>query len=243
MGRIVVRALVALCVAGCATSSAWAHGAKTVGEATNVKPGKTTRGTLYQSSYFSGASVAFWNVPLLKGDRVAIRTAASGADTPPCQLLFMPGTGDDVTTTSPLLEPKSATRDGSLDRQRFVATNTGTYVLAMTNADLYLSSPLQCLDAPAGSAFTFKVTVTHRGSVSRSAGRGPSERAHDAGPRGTRIIKPGQSLWVIAQGLVGEPADIGEIAFEVGRLWRLNAARIGSGDPDLIFPGLRLRLK
>ena len=34
-----------------------------------------------------------------------------------------------------------------------------------------------------------------------------------------------------------------EIAFEVGRLWRLNAMRIGTGNPDLIFPGQELRLK
>ena len=32
------------------------------------------------------------------------------------------------------------------------------------------------------------------------------------------------------------------IATEVDRIWQLNANRIGSGDPDLIFAGFKLRL-
>ena len=59
----------------------------------------------------------------------------------------------------------------------------------------------------------------------------------------TRVVQPGQSLWAIAQGLFGGPASIAQVAFKVDRLWQLNADRIGSGNPDLIFPGLRLRLK
>jgi hypothetical protein len=48
---------------------------------------------------------------------------------------------------------------------------------------------------------------------------------------------------VIAKGLIGEPDSIAQVAFEVGRLWHLNAERIGTGSPDLIYPGLELRLK
>ena len=59
---------------------------------------------------------------------------------------------------------------------------------------------------------------------------------------GTRVVKPGQSLWVIAQSVVGR-ASIAQIAFQVRRLWRLNSARIGTGDPDLIYAGQELRLK
>ena len=57
------------------------------------------------------------------------------------------------------------------------------------------------------------------------------------------MIRPGQSLWTIAQGLVARQASIAEVAFKVGRLWQLNANRIGTGNPDSIFPGLELRLK
>ena len=53
----------------------------------------------------------------------------------------------------------------------------------------------------------------------------------------------GQSLWVIAQGLVDDPYSIAEVAFKVDRLWQINAARIGTGDRNLIFPGQELRLK
>ena len=119
-----------------------------------------------------------------------------------------------------------------------MATETGTYVLAMTNADIYLSGPHQCLDAPSERPFTFKVTVAHRGSgVVRSRGSEGRRRAGRAARGSTHVVEPGQSLWLIAQGLVGEPAGIAQVAFQVARLWQLNAARIGSGNPDLIFPG------
>jgi hypothetical protein len=73
------------------------------------------------------------------------------------------------------------------------------------------------------------------GSGDGGAGTGNSGRTH--------VVRTGQSLWAIAQTLVARRASIGEIAFEVGRLWRLNATRIGTGNPDLIFPGQELRLK
>jgi hypothetical protein len=127
-----------------------------------------------------------------------------------------------------------------------VATNTGTYVLALTNMDVYLSGPHQCLDAPSGSPFTFKVTVAHRGRGGHSDhSGGPSDGvAHESSNlSSTHVVEPGQSLWVIAKGLIGQPDSIAKVAFEVGRLWQLNAERIGTGDPDLIYPGIELRLK
>ncbi len=33
-----------------------------------------------------------------------------------------------------------------------------------------------------------------------------------------------------------------QVAVEVERLWQLNADRIGTGNPDLIYPGQELRL-
>ena len=56
-------------------------------------------------------------------------------------------------------------------------------------------------------------------------------------------MAPGQSLWVIAQGLVGDPFSIADVAFKVDRLWQLNADRIGPGNRDLIYPGQTLRLQ
>lgn len=56
-------------------------------------------------------------------------------------------------------------------------------------------------------------------------------------------VKPGESLWAIAELRLGPHAGDAEIAAEVNRLWELNDTEvIRTGDPDLILPGQRLRL-
>ncbi len=248
--RLVAIATVVLCLAG-AVPAAHASGGQTIAQAPGVKLNATMRGSMYDSAFYSGYSVAFWIVSFAEGDRITIKTKASDGVTPPCQILFMPGTDDtNVSSTTPILEPASSTRAGSIDGQRWVATQTGSYVLAMTNADIFLSGPHECLDAPAGKSFTFKVTAAHRGEGQGSDGKGGTgDRAADGrdsaggGGASTHVVERGQSLWAIAQGLVARPASIAQVAFEVGRLWHLNAARIGTGDPDLIFPGQELRLR
>jgi hypothetical protein len=42
---------------------------------------------------------------------------------------------------------------------------------------------------------------------------------------------------------LGGHAATAEIAREVDRLWQLNEDRVASGDPDLLYTGLRLRLR
>jgi hypothetical protein len=244
--RLVAGALVALCLAVGAPASR-AAGGRSIAEAPSLELNAATRGQLYDGAFYSGYSVAFWTGSFAKGDRISIRTTSSGGDTPPCQLLYMPGTDDvNVGATTPLLEPARQSRHGSRDFQRFAtATETGTYVLAMSNADIFLSSPHQCLDAPSGRPFTFTVSVD-RGDGGKGADQKGGPEDTDAGSGGTastHVVAPGQSLWAIAQGLLGRPASIAEVAFKVQRLWLLNAARIGSGNPDLIYPGLRLRLR
>ena len=48
---------------------------------------------------------------------------------------------------------------------------------------------------------------------------------------------------MIAQGLVGDPFSIADVAFKVNRLWQLNAASDRDREPDLIYPGQTLRLQ
>jgi hypothetical protein len=56
-------------------------------------------------------------------------------------------------------------------------------------------------------------------------------------------VRPGDSLWSIAQRLLGADASNGRIAREVNRLWQLNSERIATGDPDLLHVGTELRLR
>ncbi|MBS1861127.1 MAG: LysM peptidoglycan-binding domain-containing protein [Actinobacteria bacterium] len=58
----------------------------------------------------------------------------------------------------------------------------------------------------------------------------------------SHTVRPGESLWSIATALLPPGAGNADIAREVRRLWRLNADRIGTGDPNLILVGTELRL-
>ena len=63
--------------------------------------------------------------------------------------------------------------------------------------------------------------------------------------RGDRfhVVRRGESLWSIASDLLGDGASPARIAREVNRLWELNSARIGTGDPDLLMAETRLALR
>jgi nucleoid-associated protein YgaU len=55
-------------------------------------------------------------------------------------------------------------------------------------------------------------------------------------------VRPGDSLWRIAERHLGPRAKTTATAQEVARLWEINQQRIGTGNPDLIFPGQTLRV-
>jgi hypothetical protein len=95
--------------------------------------------------------------------------------------------------------------------------------------DIGWSSPAGVHVAPAepGAAPT---PDAHRG---RAAQR--RERTH--------VVRANESLWSIARDLLGDQASPARIAREVNRLWELNNSRIGTGDPDLLIAGTRLRLR
>jgi hypothetical protein len=57
------------------------------------------------------------------------------------------------------------------------------------------------------------------------------------------VVAPGESLWSIAAGLLRPGASDARVALEVKRLWRLNADRIDTGDPDLLPVGVKLQLR
>lgn len=57
------------------------------------------------------------------------------------------------------------------------------------------------------------------------------------------VVQAGESLWAIAHERLGAGATPAEIAREVERIWDLNADAIGTGDPDLLMAGQKLRLR
>jgi nucleoid-associated protein YgaU len=72
----------------------------------------------------------------------------------------------------------------------------------------------------------------------------PAEDKTSSGPnQDLLVVQPGDSLWSIAKRLVGPNASPAEIARKVSRLWDLNDDRIGTGRPDLILVGTKLRLR
>ena len=73
----------------------------------------------------------------------------------------------------------------------------------------------------------------------------PSEASQRPLPETARwhVVEPGESLWSIATRLLGPDASPGRIAREVDRLWELNSDRIGTGDPDVLMVGAKLRLR
>lgn len=87
------------------------------------------------------------------------------------------------------------------------------------------------------------VTVVDRGAPLTR----PSTRASTAGAAsqastngGSIMVKPGDSLWSIARGLLPAGASDAEIEHRVVEIWDRNAHRIGTNDPNLIFSGQRL---
>jgi hypothetical protein len=83
----------------------------------------------------------------------------------------------------------------------------------------------------------------------RATPRGAAHRrhravAHSAGGHsgGSITVHRGDSLWSIARRHLGGGATNAGIDREVHRLWAANSRRIGTGDPNLIFPGQHLNL-
>ncbi|MBN9621783.1 MAG: hypothetical protein J0H06_02345 [Actinobacteria bacterium] len=70
----------------------------------------------------------------------------------------------------------------------------------------------------------------------------PSDRAGSLAGRNSHLVAAGECLWTIAEAYLPAGASNSEIAAEVHRLWRLNAERIGTGDPDMLPIGVNLRL-
>jgi LysM repeat protein len=78
--------------------------------------------------------------------------------------------------------------------------------------------------------------------VDKPADSEPADRSSTRDPD-FLVVQAGDSLWSIAKRVLGPDATPAQIARKVSRLWNLNGDRIGTGRPDLILVGTKLRLR
>ena len=77
--------------------------------------------------------------------------------------------------------------------------------------------------------------------LARDATRSTTSTSRSSGETRLAPVRAGDTLWGIAREHLDADATDAEVFSEVQRLWRLNAAEIGTGDPDLILPGQQIR--
>ncbi|HEU5105170.1 MAG TPA: LysM peptidoglycan-binding domain-containing protein [Solirubrobacterales bacterium] len=71
----------------------------------------------------------------------------------------------------------------------------------------------------------------------------PRDHGPGTGASDTYVVRPGDCLWHIAAALLPAGSDTPSIAAKVEELWMMNQDRIGTDDPNLIYPGTVLRLR
>jgi Domain of unknown function (DUF4397)/LysM domain len=87
------------------------------------------------------------------------------------------------------------------------------------------------------------VSLLDRGApLARRAPKAAPASSGASGHSQTVVVRPGDSLWAIARRLVGPQASNAAVEHKLVTIWNLNQRRIGTGDPNLIFPGTPLKL-
>ncbi|HVQ59563.1 MAG TPA: hypothetical protein VMS60_11720 [Solirubrobacterales bacterium] len=65
----------------------------------------------------------------------------------------------------------------------------------------------------------------------------PRDHGRHLAGKSSYVVQPGDCLWHIAAGLLPGDADTKAVESKIEWLYQRNASRIGTGDPDLIYPG------
>ncbi|MFZ0041336.1 MAG: DUF4397 domain-containing protein [Solirubrobacteraceae bacterium] len=88
------------------------------------------------------------------------------------------------------------------------------------------------------------IAVADRGGPVAASPAKPGSKSGRAGRSQSRTIEvtPGDSLWSIARRLVGPSASDEAVERQLVAIWNLNSVHIGTGNPNLIYPGTRLRV-
>ena len=189
-------------------------------------------------------------VPASPSDPVSVESPTTEAGAP--------ATPDAPDKSEPRRDTKSSnTSEAESEKPRKPGGHSGTEQKTRPESPPVLPSPqvapvsstAPVVDAqPATpSPATLPATSSSTTPASTSvAGSMPSTETTGAPSKGDvrfHLVRPGESLWSIAEHLLGTSASPAQIAGEVNRLWELNKARIGTGNPDLLMAGTKLRLR
>ena len=163
------------------------------------------------------ASSEFGTPDLMVDGKRVVRKLGFGKVTP--YLTLVPGRHD-------LEAVRSGTRDALLEKSVSIPGDTTTNAIVIGTS----GEPARLITV------TDTVARRERGATT------PTRRARGADAARSVTVARGDSLWTIARERLGAGASSAAISREVQRLWNLNDVRIGTGDPNLIFPGQTLKL-
>jgi LysM repeat protein len=180
-------------------------------------------------------------------DEPAAEPAPTGGEPAPSTPVVPPDTDGPGQAVEPQAEaPESPPVSGRLRERTGERREGGRHLVVHAPERSNIHGGVQAGSAPATLT---EASATEQGAVDTgvaiSVEQVPGSVARGTQPaRGERYtVEEGDSLWSIAQRLLGRDATNGKIAREVDRLWRLNEERIGTGSPSLLPVGTVLRLR
>jgi nucleoid-associated protein YgaU len=156
-------------------------------------------------------------------------------------------TPEPATTPSPALDETTPTpvppdASDTAAAEGTAAERARPPVTPALSADLHPRARTTARRAPRSGHDTAGDGERDGGSHRVRATSAPDRDDVEHGQPATYTVRPGDSLWRIADRHLGPHATAAATAREVNRLWQINQQRIRTGDPDLIFPGQRLRM-
>lgn len=150
-----------------------------------------------------------------------------------------------VESSPPSYEPSPGPpppSEEAVENETITGPTPAPSVATKKKADRTASAPTPEVVAEPEPAPAAPVTPDPSPALPAAVSSTASDRAGSLTGKKVHLVAAGECLWVIAAGYLPAGASNSEIAAEVHRLWRLNAARIGTGDPDSLPIGVKLRL-
>lgn len=163
---------------------------------------------------------------------------ATGALTGAAGEAAAPSAGEATGVEAPVYEPAPADSGAPVERQALSAPESPPALTPTQHAQQTEQArteappPAPAPEQPRPQASQPSATPVEPAGPARSLA---GHRFH--------VVSAGECLWSIAKAMLPGGASDAAITREVRRLWRLNARRIGTGDPGLIYAGTELRLR